>query len=160
MGIPKNIKLCQKLLKKYRDGRQNLNVQDAHSMEFVQSLSDIEANMRTLDAYLDNKCESTYSFALERIKEGVCFIAVKRDDGYRFYPSRFMGYAGNTKSKHDNNDYKDGKKTNPVITKVLGIKLSHSAELEREYRNYCEKLGFVANDKGAFGVERKYWELV
>ena len=116
--------------------------------------------MKTIDAYLDNKCESSYSFALSLIKKGVCFIAVKTSDGYRFYPSRFIGYVGNTMSKHLNNDYKDGKETNPAITSVLGIKLSHSAELEKEYKNYCGKLGFVANDKGAFGVERKYWELV
>ena len=160
MGMPKNINLCQKLLKQYRNGRQNLNVQDAHSMEFVQSLSDIEANMKTMDSYLDDKCESTYSFALDRIRKGICFIAVKTGDGYRFYPSRFMGYVGNTMSKHENNDYKDGKKTNPAITKALGIKLAHSAELDKEYRNYCEKLGFIANEKGSRGIERKYWELV
>ena len=129
-------------------------------MNLVRSRRDIEANMKTIDAYLDNKCEITYSFALSLIKKGVCFIAVNTGAGYRFYPSRFIGYIGNTMDKHLNNYYKDGKETNPAITSVLGVKLSHNAELEREYKIYCEKLGFMANDKGAFGVERKYWELI
>lgn len=58
-----------------------------------------------------------------------------------------------------NSAEKDGKVTNPVISKVLNQKLSYNPKLEKEYRNYCEHLGFIANEKDTYGVERKYWEV-
>jgi hypothetical protein len=128
-------------------------------MRLVQSLSEIKKNMSTLDSYLDSKRESEYSFALKLVKKGTCFIAAKTDGKYRFYPSRFIGYADNTMSNHLNNDKKDGRETNPAITQILHRELSFNAELEKAYRAYCEHLGFMANEKGTFGVGRKYWDL-
>ena len=128
-------------------------------MQVVQSLEDIKQNMHVLDSYLDGKSENEYVFALNLIKKGTCFIAVKTENGYRFYPSRFMGYAHNTMNKHLKNDYKDGKETNPVISELLNQKVSPDNVLEQEYKEYCKRLGFAANKKGAFGVERKYWKL-
>ena len=128
-------------------------------MKCVQSLEEIKQNMLVLDNYLDEKHESEYSFALNLIKKGTCFIAVKTEIGYRFYPSRFIGYADNTMNRHLDNTEKDGKETNPAISKVLNQKVTYNKKLEKEYRDYCERLGFIANDKGAFGVERKYWEF-
>lgn len=141
-------------------------VSDAHDsvdegaiMNCVQSLDEIISNMKVLDSYLDRKCESSYSFALSLIKKGVCFIAVRTEKGYRFYPSRFIGYSNNSMDKHLNNPNKDGKETNPVISSVLLQKPTLDPVLEKEYRSYCERLGFVPWEKGAFGVERKYWEI-
>lgn len=128
-------------------------------MRCVQTVEEIKKNMIVLDDYLDRKTDDEYSFALDLIKRGVCFIAVKTESGYRFYPSRFIGYAGNTMGKHQNNDYKNGTETNPAISKVLNQKMDHDTELEKAYREYCEKLGFVPREKGAFGVARKYWLL-
>jgi hypothetical protein len=128
-------------------------------MNCVQSLEEIKQNLLVLDHYLDMKCESEYSFALSLIKKGTCFVAVKTDVGYRFYPSRFIGYTHNTMDKHLNNDKKDGRETNPAISFVLNQKAAPNTELEKEYRTYCERLGFIANEKGSFGVKRKYWKL-
>ena len=128
-------------------------------MRLVRTLNEIEANMDTLDRYLLNKTESTYSYALGLVKRGTCFIAKRTVSGYCFYPSRFIGYANNTMDQHLNNDMKDGKETNPVITQILGRQVRVNPVLDKEYRLYCEKLGFIANEKGAFGVERKFWEL-
>lgn len=128
-------------------------------MKCVQTLEEIKQNMYKLDSYLDKKCESEYSFALSLVKKGTCFLAVKTKGGYRFYPSRFIGYAENTKDKHLNNTEKDGKETNPAISRVLNQKVNYNPKLEKEYRAYCEHLGFIANEKGTFGVERKYWVL-
>lgn len=128
-------------------------------MHCVQSLEEIRQNMLTLDRYLEEKCDSEYSFALDLIKKGICFIAVKAENGYRFYPSRFIGYAGNCMDHHLNNSKKDGRVTTPAITKVLGQPLTVSPCLEQEYKRYCELLGFTANDKGTYSVQRKFWEL-
>lgn len=130
-----------------------------HSMRLVKSISDLRENMSVLDSYLERKCDSEYTFALDLVKKGTCFIAVKTDIGYRFYPSRFMGYAANSMDNHLSNQKKDGKETTPVISKILGQKASPNAEMEAAYISYCEYLGFTANEKGTFGVKRKYWVL-
>jgi len=78
---------------------------------------------------------------------------------YKFYPSRFLGYVDNNMDAHVNNDDKDGRKTNPKISVILGTKPVFNLELEEAYVRYCEQLGFKANKKGSFGVERKYWLL-
>lgn len=129
-------------------------------MNCVRTLKEIESNIAVLDHYLSQKHEPEYSFALDLIKKGICFIVVKNDSGCRFYPSRFVGYIGNTMDKHLNNDSKDGKKTNPAITKILQQKILPNLTLNHEYGLFCEQLGFFARDKGTFGVERKFWESV
>ena len=128
-------------------------------MHCIQSLEEIRQNMLTLDRYLEEKCDSEYSFALDLIKKGICFIAVKAESGYRFYPSRFTGYTGNCMDRHLNNQEKDGRITTPALSKVLGQPLAVSSCLDRVYKSYCERLGFVANDKGTYSVQRKFWEL-
>ncbi|OUN04635.1 hypothetical protein B5G43_14470 [Flavonifractor sp. An92] len=128
-------------------------------MELVQTLQELHTNMETLDRYLNQKREPTYTFALNLIKHGTCFVAVEMSNGFRFYPSRFLGYAANTMSSHLNNDQKDGRETNPVISDLLGHKPSENAHLEHAYQTYCETLGFTAQATGAFGVVRKYWTL-
>ena len=77
-------------------------------MKPIQTLEELRHNMDTLDQYLDNKTERTYSFALELVKKGVCFVVCKENGKTKFYPSRFIGYADNTMSKHLSNDSKDG----------------------------------------------------
>ena len=128
-------------------------------MKLVTNLNEIQTNMDTLDYYLNRKTESSYSFALSLVKKGTCFIAKRTASGYRFYPSRFIGYANNTMDKHLNNKTKDGTVTTPAITQILGYRLNFDPTLDKEYRIYCEKLGFIANERGSFGVERKFWEL-
>lgn len=126
-------------------------------MKIIETISQLQENIKTLQSYLDMKTEPTYDFALNLIKKGVCLVAIKKSDGYKFYPSRFLGYINNTMSAHQDNDQKDGRETNPAISKILKIKPVCDKFLEQEYRKYCEQLGFTANEKGAFGVERKYW---
>ncbi len=128
-------------------------------MRVVRDKKELRINMDMLDKYINCEKDPEYTFALSLIKKGTCFIAVKEDDIYRFYPSRFMGYENNTMNSHQNNDYKDGKETNPAITSIIGHQPIVNKELEIEYKKYCEKLGFIANNKGSFGVERKYWLL-
>lgn len=131
-------------------------------MKRVETLEEIKQNIFTLDGYLDRKVEPEYSFALSLVKKGTCFIVVKQDGDYRFYPSRFIGYAENTMVTHENaklNKKADGRKTNLAIEKILNQRESCDAKMEKAYQEYCRKLGFTANDKGTFGVQRKYWRL-
>ena len=48
--------------------------------------------------------------------------------------------------------------TNAAISVVLGMKPETNSDLDKAYRDYCETLGFTANERGSF-VERKYGRL-
>ena len=126
-------------------------------MELVKSLEEIRHNIAVLDAYLDKKTDPEYSYALGLVKRGICFVADNSSGIYRFYPSRFIGYANNTMDKHMSNTTKDGKQTNPAISTILHDKPQHNLQLEELYQTYCQSLGFEANEKGARGIDRKYW---
>lgn len=128
-------------------------------MKTVENINELQANMKTLDMYIMSKKDPEYNFVLNLVKKGTCFVAIKEKGTYRFYPSRFIGYLGNSMDAHLNNEYKDGKETNPAISIILGSKPKQNPYLENLYKEYCESLGFIANEKGTFGVVRKYWEL-
>lgn len=128
-------------------------------MRTVENLNELKANIKTLDKYLNSKTDPEYGFGLGLVKKGTCFIVVKENGTYKFYPSRFIGYVGNSMDAHLNNENKDGKETNPAISEILGSKPIANPVLENLYHEYCESLGFVSNERGSFGVERKYWEV-
>lgn len=126
-------------------------------MKTVSNLNELITNIQTLDGYLNAQVDPEYDFALNLIKNGTCFVAMEDSSVYRFYPSRFIGYADNSMDAHLNNVEKDGKETNPAISRILGAKPSVNSILNKEYARYCETLDFEPRDKGAFGSERKFW---
>lgn len=128
-------------------------------MELVKSIEDIRYNIRVIDSYLSRGVDPDYTYALNLIKRGICFVVDDSSGQSRFYPSRFIGYAFNSRDKHDSNARKDGKVTNPVISRLLGTKPEPNQELEKEYRQYCEYLGIVTREAGTYGVQRKFWKL-
>jgi hypothetical protein len=128
-------------------------------MKTVSNLNELITNIQTLDGYLYSQVEQEYDFALNLIKNGICFVAMEDSSVYRFYPSRFIGYADNSMDAHLNNVGKDGRETNLAISKILGAKPSINSILNQEYARYCETLGFEPRDKGAFGIERKFWVI-
>lgn len=126
----------------------------------IASLDDLRNNCETIDKYLDSKKDPEYSFALELIKQSTCFVAMKKEGVYRFYPSRFVGYKENSMVKHENNGEKDGRETNSIIESLLGAgKPIPNAKLGEAYKEYCKLLGLEPRDKGSFGVEHKFWEI-
>ncbi|MBR3747778.1 MAG: hypothetical protein IKP64_03130 [Selenomonadaceae bacterium] len=129
-------------------------------MDLVKSFAEIKDNMNTLDGYIANESAPECSYALDKIKRGTCFIAQKCGDAYKFYPSRFVGYVNNSMTLHEKNDSKDGRETNDAISKILERKPLANDVLEKFYKNYCERLGFTANNAGSFGVTRKFWEVL
>lgn len=126
-------------------------------LNLVKDKNQILNNIMILDTYISSGMEYKEEFALALIKKGTCFIAIRNGNYYKFYPSRFIGYVGNNMDAHLNNEYKDGRETNSAISDILGCNPTFNLKLEKEYKKYCEQLGFIANKKGSFGVERKYW---
>lgn len=121
----------------------------------VRTKADILDNIGKLNAYLEDDDLSEYAKGL--IKRASCFVALKNNDEYSFFPSRFIGYVNNTKTKHDNNPYKNGGVTNEAISSVLRRELKQSEELETQYLKYCYGIGITPNQKASFGMERKFW---
>jgi hypothetical protein len=94
------------------------------------------------------------------IKRGTCFIGYQSDGMMKFVPSRFIGYVKNSLTKHENNWERDGRDTNPAISKVLRVKAPlPDAKLDELYKKYCVFLGFSPRKTGSFGAPRKYWIL-
>ena len=90
-------------------------------MRLVESLGEIKDNIETIDKKKKKKLDSEYTFALKLIKKGVCFIVTKSDNNYKFYPSRFIGYANNTMSEHLNNDEKDGREKDTCLWNMFYV---------------------------------------
>ena len=83
----------------------------------TKTMEEFKENMAVLDGYLNSKQEETVSFAKERLKRGKCFVAAKTEQGFRFYPSKFIGYAGNSKKAWEDNSFeRDGRETNKALT--------------------------------------------
>jgi hypothetical protein len=124
-------------------------------MGFVKELADIIENIETVDKYLLDPVKQDFVIGL--IKEGSCFVAVKGEAEYRFYPSRFIGYKNNNLEAQTKRDRENGKDSSPSISQIFKRKPHPSQDLELEYKKFCQKLGFTASDKGSAGVEHKYW---
>lgn len=128
-------------------------------MKTVSTLKEINTNIKVIDDYLKSKNENEVSYAKGLIKRGICFVIVATKEGYKFYPSRFIGYVNNSMEIHERNFNKDGKETNPAISAIIGSNPKFDENFEDEYKEYCVSLGFKPNQSGAFGVQRKYWLL-
>ncbi len=59
-------------------------------------------------------------FALNLIKKGTCFVAVGVSGAYKFYPIGSLVTLTIQWIAHLNNVEKDGKETNPAISKIFG----------------------------------------
>ena len=128
-------------------------------MQLVRSLEEIESNIDTLAEYLAHPRSPNGEFAYDLISRGICFVAATRDGASFFTPSRFIGYAQNSRTPHIANLDKDGRATNPAISRVLGSKPELNEELERMYLEFCSRIGIEKQPTGSFGRRRKFWRL-
>lgn len=112
-------------------------------MNTVSTLIEIRDNMSTLDSYLTSSDSVESNYAKNLIGRGFCYVADNSDGMYRFYPSRFIGYANNSMKNHVNNDTKSGFETNPIISKVIKYNPEKSDTLDKEFNNYCKYLNII-----------------
>lgn len=126
-------------------------------METVNNKIEIKKNLDLFFSYGKSNNEEELTFFLERVKRGTCFLVLENNGELIFAPSRFIGYKSNDMRKHLNNDEKDGRITNGAIQNILEVLPKLSCYLDDEYSKYCQRLGFIANASGTFGVPRKFW---
>jgi hypothetical protein len=138
------------------------------TLPLVKERGEIQRNAVTLGGYLDNTNSIECEYAKSLIEKGKCFVIVASPKGYRFYPSRFMGYAGNSMEAHEKMGEikrrtgkitRDGRTTNQAISRILGDLIERGdgqwARWETEYQIFCKKLGVIP-----YHVERKYWDPI
>jgi 5-methylcytosine-specific restriction enzyme A len=124
-------------------------------METIKSIHDLYDNLVTFESY---RYSAKYSYEyLKFLKRGTCFVIWQDGDKVLIGPSRFIGYLNNTIEKHENNEKKDGRITNPAISNILNVAPLINEAAEQLYVNHCHELGIETNSTGAFGVTRKYW---
>jgi len=129
-------------------------------MQTVTTLPQLTQNLKRLEHYLHAGSSDDKEEARRFIQRGTCFLAYDDAGTLRFAPSRFIGYENNTFDKHSGNNERDGRVTNPAISKLLKTPLPLvDAELDEKYQQYCHSLGIIPRLKGAFGVSRKYWKM-
>ncbi len=122
-------------------------------MELVTKKQQIIDNIIRLEKYLYHSNKPDMKYAKDLVKRGRTIIIYKVNGENHFAPSRFVGYIDNDLKKHLEFEEKDGRDTNPVITKVLGNPFSN-AKIEDKFIDYCAKIGVEVPDN-----DRSYWRI-
>lgn len=128
-------------------------------MELISNKEQLIKNIETLEGYLTEGDDYSSNESKSLVKRGTCFVAYKIENELRFVPSRFIGYLNNQLDRHSASLDKDGKETNKVINKILGNKPLPNENLNKQYLEYCNRLGIQPGENGAFGAQRKFWQL-
>lgn len=123
-------------------------------MEFVTKKQQIIDNIIILEQYLSGSKAQDKDSAKDLVRNGKTIIIYKVNGVDHFAPSRFVGYIDNDLRKHFEFEEKDGRDTNPVITKILGNPFSND-KIENKFIDYCAKIGAdVPNNV------RHYWRIL
>ncbi|UPT68069.1 MAG: hypothetical protein M0D57_05255 [Sphingobacteriales bacterium JAD_PAG50586_3] len=123
-------------------------------MEVISTHNQLLKNIETFEKYLKDK-QYDREKTLKLIKRGACFVVYKANGEIKFAPSRFLGYKNNSLKLHTNSVVKDGRITNPAISKILNETLFFYEELEQKFLKYCKTLGIEPDNK-----KRKYWNSI
>lgn len=126
-------------------------------MKLISTKKQLIKNIDILEGYLTEGGQYSNSQAKSLIKRGTCFVAYTIGKEIRFAPSRFLGYTDNKLEKHSKSKVKDGRQTNRILIQILGTNPLPNSKLDEKYWSYCNKLGIKPNEKGSFGVLRKFW---
>ncbi len=126
-------------------------------MAFVVTWEDIKRNLDQLEKYRLSKDRREVRDYQDLILRGICFVVYKSNDRLEFGPSRFVGYKDNNLDIHKANESKDGRETNPVISEILGEEPIEDKQTEKEFQQFCARMGLTPKSTGSFGIKRKYW---
>lgn len=126
-------------------------------MKLVESLDQVLTNVAALDDVRSGRRPGESEVYASLIKRGTCFLPYPTSTEIAFAPSRFIGYAANTFTKHAKNDARDGRRTNAALNAILGHIPAADVTLENAYQQFCAAIGIVPSRTGTFGVARKYW---
>ena len=122
----------------------------------VDYWEDTEKNFKTLQDYKNSNNANESDFYNSLILNGICFLAIRNNNNYKFGPSRFIGFHNNTIISHKSSHIY-GTETNGAISFLLGYEPVQDDCLEDLYFKFCFNNGINPRTKGSFGKDRKYW---
>jgi len=126
---------------------------------WVESLEEIEANLKTLEAYLDDP--KYKNEALRLIRLGHNFVAYESNGEWRFAPSKFTGYVENSLEDHKKyGKSRSGGKTDDELDKIFNEEKKSNRQLDKKYRDYSQSdqikpLPPRSKDQ----KQRKFWKV-
>ena len=89
---------------------------------YIECRKDVQENILTLYAYLQNEEEEYYyEWAKERLSQGRNFVVEAIDGKLYFAPSRFVGYKQNSLEKHEDNSDKSGTDTDRELKRFYKL---------------------------------------
>lgn len=121
--------------------------------KLIENQNELLENIRLVENYLCEGNIQERDFAISLIKKGRCFVAYRVNGRIRFSTSRFTGYLNNNVEKHLS-EHRDGRDTNPQISKILGQKLTENDVLVSAHLDYCRSFGVEPDE-----VKKKFWQI-
>jgi len=122
-------------------------------MDFVGNQEELIENIFTLENYLSSSNEEEVQFAKGLVRRGKTICVYKVNGENHFSPSRFIGYKNNSMPNHWENEEKDGRDTNPVISGIIGRPFSNDT-IDEKFIAYAISLGVQAHEN-----KRKFWRI-
>lgn len=120
--------------------------------DYIETREDIISNIKTLYSYLHGDSGEDYkSWAIEKLRLGKNMVVEIINDHVCFGPSRFVGYLGNTKDKHDDfpgNGTDTDNKIKRFYQKVADERLDTlmQSELSKYEESSASKKYWIPND--------------
>ena len=121
-------------------------------MELVSLVQDIVSNLVVFDQELAKEHDMT-GWYHERVRRGRVFISYKVGVEWRFAPSRYIGYKGNSMKRHKS-DPGDGGETNKRITKILAHGPESDGEKSEQLQKFANRYGI-----SVFKNPHRFWKL-
>ncbi|MGW9329227.1 HNH endonuclease [Bosea sp. NPDC055594] len=122
----------------------------------IQNIDQLSENLLNFESGIRSSDQSKVQSYKDFVKRGICFVPYIVESSIHFAPSRFIGYINNDLQQHES-ESKHGQITNDAISRVLRHDPALIPNLEKTFRDYCQSLGFDAQERGQFGRERRYW---
>lgn len=124
-------------------------------MTYVTTYDEIERNAFSL---LDvaHGAGADRDAALKLIRGSFVYFPLEYEGQLAFAPSKFIGYRGNSVSRHEalkRVEGRDGRKTNVAVDKILGKSFADEA-LDVRLKEYCSVLGIEVENK-----KHRFWRI-
>ena len=120
-------------------------------MTLIGNLEQLHENIQTLYQALNSNDEQ----AIKLVKLGRCFVVSENNGKLLFSPSKFLGYKENNIPQHIKlRNKRDGKETNPQISRLTGIRKELNFSAENAYLAFCDTLNIKPPK-----CKRTFWVL-
>lgn len=125
------------------------------TLKLVTTQEELAGNLHTIERYLSSSSKEDVAFAKRLLARGKCFVILRVGGRIIAGPSRFIGYADNSRQKHSlpvNREILSGGDTNWAITNLLGD-YQQSKDLDELFKRFCEQCNAEVSHKD----DRKFW---